>query len=208
MVIVWATAIALGRMPRLNAATRHAIWWFALGAVLVLPLVQPDALVRLSATVPTGPQPLWFPTRVVAVLPAPDWLITCAIAIWLGTAVAGLVSIASGIRRLVSLKARSEPLPRARHSRLAMWSSLRDPGPRPDLRVSDEARGASALGLGRPAILLSRAWVDALSDEDLDQIVMHEHAHLARHDDWLRLLQSVIGSVAGLHPAVRFALHR
>src|SRR3989442_14839314 len=113
MVIVWATAIALGRMPRLNAATRHAIWWFALGAVLVLPLVQPDALVRLSATVPTGPQPLWFPTRVVAVLPAPDWLITCAIAIWLGTAVPGLGALAPGPPRRGSLTAPAAPRPRA-----------------------------------------------------------------------------------------------
>jgi hypothetical protein len=55
---------------------------------------------------------------------------------------------------------------------------------------------------------VSRAWVDALSDEDLDQIVMHEHAHLARYDDWLRMLQSVIASVAGLHPAVRFILRK
>ena len=40
MVIAWATAIALGRMPRLNATTRHAVWWFALVAILLLPLVQ------------------------------------------------------------------------------------------------------------------------------------------------------------------------
>ena len=208
MVVVWATAIALGRMRRLNAATRHAIWWFALGAVLLLPLVQPDARARVSETIPAEPEPFWFPTRVAAVPAAPDWVITCAIALWLGMVVFGLVRIASGIRKLVSLKARSRPLPRARRSRLAMWCSLCDPGRQPDLRISDEAPGASALGLGRPVILLPRAWVNALSDEDLDQIVMHEHAHLARHDDWLRLLQSVIASLAGLHPAVRFALHR
>jgi hypothetical protein len=33
---------------------------------------------------------------------------------------------------------------------------------------------------------------------------MHERAHLERCDDWLRLLQAVVLSVAGLHPAVRF----
>jgi hypothetical protein len=46
--------------------------------------------------------------------------------------------------------------------------------------------------------------VDALDDETLDQIVMHEHAHLSRFDDWSRVIQAVITTVAGLHPAVWF----
>jgi len=118
------------------------------------------------------------------------------------------VRIASGVRRVRALKAGSWPLPTARQAQLTMWSSVRDSGRRAELRMSDEVSGACALGLGRPVILVSRAWVDALSDDDLDQIVMHEHAHLARYDDWLRMLQAVIASVAGLHPAVRFILRK
>lgn len=49
---------------------------------------------------------------------------------------------------------------------------------------------------------------DALSDESLDAIVMHEQAHLDRYDDWSQLLQAVAGSLAGLHPAVRFLARR
>ena len=33
---------------------------------------------------------------------------------------------------------------------------------------------------------------------------MHEHAHLARYDDWLRMLQSTVTAFCGLHPAVHF----
>ena len=40
MVIAWITAAAVRAMPRLNAATRHAIWWLALGAVLAIPAAQ------------------------------------------------------------------------------------------------------------------------------------------------------------------------
>ena len=50
IAVALATAIALGRMPRLNAITRHAVWWFALAAVLVLPLLQPQAPAVASAT--------------------------------------------------------------------------------------------------------------------------------------------------------------
>src|SRR5580704_18525345 len=35
-VLVW---LALRFMPRMNAATRHAIWWATLAVILVLPVV-------------------------------------------------------------------------------------------------------------------------------------------------------------------------
>ena len=34
LAIAWITAAAVRAMPRLNAATRHAVWWLALTAVL------------------------------------------------------------------------------------------------------------------------------------------------------------------------------
>ena len=77
-----------------------------------------------------------------------------------------------------------------------------------ELRTSDGVTGACALGLGRPVILVSRSVADALSDESLDEIVMHEQAHLDRYDDWSQLLLAVVGSLAGLHPAVRFLARR
>lgn len=57
-------------------------------------------------------------------------------------------------------------------------------------------------------ILVSRAVADALSDESLDEIAMHEQAHLDRYDDWSLLVLAVVGSLAGLHPAVRFLARR
>ena len=54
MVIAWITAAAVRAMPRLNAATRHAIWWLALGAVLAIPAAQglADDHARRHATRP------------------------------------------------------------------------------------------------------------------------------------------------------------
>ena len=47
--------------------------------------------------------------------------------------------------------------------------------------MSHELSGACALGLsGRPVILLSTRLMAALDPDELDQIVMHEHAQLAR----------------------------
>ena len=40
LAIAWMTAAAVRTMPRLNAATRHAVWWLALAAVLSLPVAH------------------------------------------------------------------------------------------------------------------------------------------------------------------------
>ena len=40
LAIAWITAAAVRAMPRLNAATRHAVWWLALAAVLVIPIAH------------------------------------------------------------------------------------------------------------------------------------------------------------------------
>ncbi|MGH9312691.1 MAG: M56 family metallopeptidase [Vicinamibacterales bacterium] len=131
-------------------------------------------------------------------------MISYAVAVWLVTTIGGGVRIARGLRLLVRLKQQSQPFDAGRQARLTMWTSVRQSGRRPELRVADVACGACALGLGRPMILVSRGLLNGLADEELDQIVMHEDAHLARFDDWSRLAQAIIVSVAGLHPAVRY----
>lgn len=206
MVVAWLTGLVLRRMPRLNASTRHAIWWFALAAVLALPLFGGVADMTAETSFAPGAGLPQAPGGAVVVPTTPGWLIACGMGIWLGAVINGLARIALGVQWLVRLKEHSSPLPVSRQVRLTMWSSVRGSGRRSELRVSHRARGACALGLVRPVIVVSRDLMDALGDEELDQIVMHEHAHLARYDDWSRLVQAVIASVAGLHPAVRFIL--
>jgi hypothetical protein len=60
------------------------------------------------------------------------------------------------------------------------------------------------LGLQRPCIALPRALVEALTIGELDQVILHEHAHVQRRDDWLRLVQTLLLSVMSVHPAALF----
>jgi hypothetical protein len=135
--------------------------------------------------------------------------VACAAALWAMTAAVGVLRIARSCRALGRLKRASSPFDRLREARLPLWVAARDGSHRAaELRTSDCMTGACALGLGRPAILVSCSVADALSDESLDEIVMHEQAHLDRYDDWSHLLLAVVGSLAGLHPAVRFLARR
>ena len=195
LALAWIIAAAVQAMPRLNAATRHAIWWLALGAVLAIPLAHE------LAAITTGTPSLRDLTPLDAggalMLPAiPDGVVACAAAIWAMTAVGGGLRIVRSCRALGRLKRASSPFDRAREERLPLWVAARDGRHRAaELRMSDCMTGACALGLGRPAIVVSRAVADALSDESLDEIVMHEQAHLDRYDDWSQLLLAVVGSL-------------
>jgi beta-lactamase regulating signal transducer with metallopeptidase domain len=214
LAIAWITAAAVRAMPRLNAATRHAIWWLALAAVMAIPVAHWLAAIAPGAPSAPGPTPLDVAGALV--LPAiPHGVVICAAAIWALTAAVGMLRIARSCRAVGRLKRAAAPFDRSREARLPLWVAARDSDHRAhrghrvaELRTSDCMTGACALGLGRPVILLSRSMTDALSDDSLDEIVMHEQAHLDRYDDWSQLLLAVVGSIARLHPAVRFLARR
>jgi beta-lactamase regulating signal transducer with metallopeptidase domain len=202
LTVAMLTTLVLGRMRRLNAATRHAIWWLTLLAVALLPIVLIVTTRPPAPVLPALDEPV--ASALVALPALSGGVISCAVAIWLATVIAGAVRIVSGLRWLVRLKQHSQLFDAGREGRLPMWTSVRHSGRRPELRVADMACGACALGLRRPAILVSQRLLNGLDDEELDQILMHEHAHLARYDDWSRLAEAIITIVAGLHLAVRF----
>jgi bla regulator protein blaR1 len=210
LAIASVTALALKATPRLNAATRHVIWWLALAAVLAIPVVH---FAAPQAETPSMPEVVKSTSvgAVVLVLPAlPGAVTTGLIAFWAFTLVFGLIRIARSCREVGRLKRTSLSFDVAREARLTMWVSARDSSRRRmGLRISEGRAGACALGLGGPPIILvSGPLVEALSDDELDEIVMHEQAHLERRDDWLRLLQAIASSIAGLHPAMRFILRQ
>src|SRR6185436_9696327 len=81
--------------------------------------------------------------------------------------------------------------------RLPMWMAARGTGRAISLRHSAGVRSACVAGGLRPAIVLPSAWIDTLDDDALDQVVMHEQAHLERFDDVARVIEAVIECFAG-----------
>ncbi len=73
---------------------------------------------------------------------------------------------------------------------------------------SDEIQVPGVFGFVRPAILFPRRLQGTLSEAELEQVALHELAHVARHDDWWQILQRVIEGALFFHPAVRFVSQR
>jgi beta-lactamase regulating signal transducer with metallopeptidase domain len=200
-------ALLILRASRIDAATRHALWWGVLAWILALPFLPslPAIAVTSPGALARGPAPL-ADAAAPFVLPAPPgWLVAVAIGAWIGFVTLGALRVARGLAFIRRVARTGEPLEAARERRLALWSS--SPCARPvAILVSPLVRTACAIGLGRSAIVLPPTLLDAVDDQTLDQIVMHERAHLERHDDWWRLTEALVDTVAGFHPGVRIAL--
>lgn len=68
--------------------------------------------------------------------------------------------------------------------------------------VSSCVRGPVSLGFVSPAILIPQTLLETLSPSELEQILLHELAHLHRRDDWSNLAQKLIEAVLPIQPAV------
>src|SRR5262249_26621520 len=75
------------------------------------------------------------------------------------------------------------------------------------LVTSDQIRSAGVLGLGYPRIAIAPRLLTTLTDEELDQLVLHEYAHVQRRDDIAGVLQMIVRCLVGRHPAVS-CIHR
>ena len=72
------------------------------------------------------------------------------------------------------------------------------------LCVSDETDVPVAVGLFDAMILIPRSLLDQLSEPEVDQICLHELAHLRRADDWTNSLQRIVSALLGWNPAAQF----
>lgn len=192
-VLTIAVALGLRVCPRASAATRERVWWTALAAVMALgvvaltddPLLPSEAIARPAAPV-LIPDVLWG-TLGLAVLGA-AWV------------AAGLVRIGLGLAHVRRARREAGPFPATREARLPLWNRLRDRGV--PLVVSSNVGHAAVLGIRRPVIAISPGTITRLTDDELDQVVLHEYAHVQRRDPLGLLVQRLAGAIAGFHPAV------
>jgi beta-lactamase regulating signal transducer with metallopeptidase domain len=210
-----ATAI-LRPSRRISATTRYQIWWITLFLVLALPILsvqrpassfQPEPAhsyaSEAAAEAGAGSVPGSTSWKLEAgSWKVPPWTGALLVVVWLATATISLSRTAVAVVALRRLKRLARPFPEAGEARLPTWLVLRALGRPTRLVVSDHIHAAAVLGLTSPSIAVAPLTIAALDDLELDQIVVHEWAHVQRRDDLARLAQRVIVALAGLHPAV------
>jgi len=75
---------------------------------------------------------------------------------------------------------------------------------RPELVLSDEVSGPMSAGLFRPRVILPAHLAEQVSATHLRDVLVHEVAHILRHDPLTVLLQNLAGALYWLHPVVKW----
>jgi len=196
--------IAARFIPAGSPAQRHAFWWLALAGMFVLPFM-PGALLSdgpaigsSSAAVPP------IPAAALTIPAPPAWLLLAALGTWMALVLVSLTRLLLNLQAIQRLAREARPLPAERVVRFTHFLEARS-GSRPArVCVSDDIRGACAVGFFQPMVMLSKDLVATLDDDAIEAIVLHEYAHLQRFDDWTQLLQRFVLCLAGVHPGVRW----
>ncbi|MDP9025788.1 MAG: M56 family metallopeptidase, partial [Candidatus Eremiobacteraeota bacterium] len=229
IAITLLVALALRIFARTSASARCAVWTGVLILATALPFldftgiqsikapqaakvrIQPatsaaSARVRLTAT-------SWIAAPVKTSMPAVSIepqavrfsLATAvrriaqgAFYVWLAGMLVFGVRFVYAMSCLVLAKNAIEPLDtetllRGRHMRRAVR-----------LGVSDSVAVPCLLGFFSPVIALPRAVAIELSGADLQRVVLHESAHLERHDDWFNLLEQIALVIFFFNPAMHY----
>src|SRR5262249_56884080 len=119
-----------------------------------------------------------------------------------------VVRLGIGWRRVRRLKWIAAPAGPAQQRRLEHWVGVCGVRRRACLCVSREISALLSAGLSNPFVLLPAGQAEDLTESEIDQIVLHELAHLRRWDDWTALVQRVVQALLFFHPAVHWIARR
>jgi len=193
IAIAFFAWIALHIAPRQGAVTRFAVWFSALVVIAALPLAGVLGFAGGAASL----------RRVSAAITLPGSWAIYLFALWGAIAAVALLKLAVGLARLVILRrscavVQPESLDPRLLQTLREFSSTR----RVMVCTSDSLRIPAAIGFFHPAVVFPSWAMEELSAAELNSILLHELAHLARRDDWTNLAQKVLRCVFFFHPAV------
>ena len=210
LMIAFVSSYAI---PRLTERTRHAILIAGMAAMLIPPalaarlvdLLQSEPVRRVALAMPTlGGKPI---ATVVREPVRFAWSEVAAIA-WLAVAAFLFLRWWITSRRLVTtaLRVATSPPPRVV---VALESARRRLGIRHsiDLVSSPLCEAPAVVRVVRPLIVLPVDGCSVLDDDELESLLAHECAHVARRDNLVGVFEAVICSLFWFNPLV-WLVHR
>ena len=198
MLVVLRRAPAQARYAAACAAMAAMIGSFIVTAAAPGPAAwQPGP--RVAAALPAPPPGPGVPRRDPAPAPPATW----AVALWLAGVAVLMVRRTGGwlaARRMLKRAAVA-----ADHRAAALLERLRartGVARAVALVESGLAQAPCVVGWLRPAILMPAGLVTGLGPEQVEAILLHELAHVRRHDYLVNLLQGAVEDLLFYHPAV------
>ena len=195
--------------------TRYLLACAALASMMAAPLVTwnltapSDAIadsayrIRNAPPAPSTTAALSLSVRTAASSLEPARLLPWVVAIWLIGAIAFWVRLAGGwvvAARMRSMLVRPAPpewqqLLTGLATRIGLYRPVR-------LLVSALVQVPTVVGWLRPVVLVPVGALSGLPPEHLEALLVHELAHIRRHDYLVNILQSIAEALLFYHPAI------
>ncbi|HYI12498.1 MAG TPA: M56 family metallopeptidase [Thermoanaerobaculia bacterium] len=201
--ILLAAAVAAARFLPFTARTRYAI----LLAGLVKFAIPTDAFRLIPAE--TVPSPLRIlgggATRAVAeTTSAIEWLpilwAVIALLLFARWLLLRTRTVSAALRDAAPASPREREVVQAARLALGIRTAI-------DIVRSPICEAPAVIRVIRPMIVLPPNGADDLDDDELRSLILHECAHVARHDNLAALLQALATSILWFHPLVWLASH-
>jgi beta-lactamase regulating signal transducer with metallopeptidase domain len=206
-LLALTAALTLAAMARASAARRHGVALAFLAAMLLVPAVQFLRFWQQSgATIHGG----WLPA-----MPAPGFgvpgnvfeqdsspLAPVVVLLWLAGAALMLLRHAGGLRVVAALeRSPCRPLPPAWQQRLDELRGALGITRTVAVRLSEDVLAPCAARVLRPVIWVPLSLLTRTPADQLEALLAHELAHIARKDWLWNGVQCVIESLLFFHPA-------
>lgn len=184
-IVVAIAAVVTALVPQRHAATRYAVWYAALIALVLVPL---SGLLSFATPASVIPGSVIRTTTVVSRVAEQT---AGANATWL--TVLWIAGVTVCLVRLLSS-----------HFRIARILQSASPAPElgPHVVVSSRISVPIAAGLLKPFVVIPETLAASVDAIDLATIVAHERAHVARRDILGNLIQRIVESVLFFNPWV------
>jgi beta-lactamase regulating signal transducer with metallopeptidase domain len=191
--MVWALLRCVGRQ---SSGTRFAVWFVALLSMVALPLFGGAGVG--AAHIPA----VASATAHREIILSASWA-TYLFASWAMGAALLLLRLSVGLCQVHRLRSDCQEV-ELEGLEPAIAEILREFATRNQatLCVSERLNVPAALGFFRPAIVFPAWLLPQLSADEIQVILLHEHAHLRRRDPWTNLAQKFVKAVFFFHPAV------
>jgi beta-lactamase regulating signal transducer with metallopeptidase domain len=176
LVLTAAVAICLRLLPGIKPAARFVVWFSVLFAVLCLPLI-PELKNNLGSPLSSNTASFYLDFR---------WSVLI-LGLWGALSLLRAIKLVKSVFELRRIASSATPLPASSQDPQLLKAGLRSA----EVCTSSVVDRPSVVGFLHPRILLPEDLISKLSDQQLEQILLHEMEHLRRRDDWTNLFQKI-----------------
>ena len=191
-ILTLAVAACLRFIPQKSSRTKFAIWFSAMVATALLPLLDLKLSGKAGGVISAH-----------AIVTIPFTVAFYVSLAWLALACFGLLRVVMALWQLRALRQdcvelTDDSLAPEVQQLVAEFRKHRAVS----ILVSQRVQVPTAVGFFKSSVILPAWMMEEAASEELKHVILHELAHLRRRDDWTNLVQKVVKALLFFHPGI------